>query len=61
MSDLKDVTRGDQLKAPGLSTFIFAVWTIFSIFGVKTKPDLGLSETEFGSCPGSSLIHLIRR
>ena len=52
MSDLKDVTRGDQLKALGLSTFAFtvcfAVWTIFSIIGVKIKQDLGLSETEFG-------------
>ncbi|MDE0418874.1 MAG: NarK/NasA family nitrate transporter [bacterium] len=52
MSDLKDVTRGDQLKALGLSTcaftVCFAVWTIFSIIGVKIKQDLGLSETEFG-------------
>ena len=52
MSDLKDVTRGDQLKGLGLSTFAFtvcfAVWTIFSIIGVKIKQDLGLSETEFG-------------
>ena len=52
MSDLKDVMRGDQLKTLGLSTFAFtvcfAVWTIFSIIGVKIKQDLGLSETEFG-------------
>ena len=52
MSDLKDVTSGDQLKALGFSTFAFtvcfAVWTIFSIIGVKIKQDLGLSETEFG-------------
>ena len=52
MSDLKDVTRGDRLKALGFSTFAFtvcfAVWTIFSIIGVKIKQDLGLSETEFG-------------
>ena len=26
----------------------FAVWTIFSIIGVKIKQELGLSETEFG-------------
>ena len=36
----------------GLSTFAFtacfAVWTIFSIIGVKIKQELGLSETEFG-------------
>ncbi len=36
----------------GLSTFAFtvcfAVWTIFSIIGVRIKQELGLSETEFG-------------
>jgi len=29
-------------------TICFAVWTIFSIIGVRIKQDLGLSETEFG-------------
>ena len=29
-------------------TVCFAVWTIFSIIGVKIKQDLGLNETEFG-------------
>jgi NNP family nitrate/nitrite transporter-like MFS transporter len=29
-------------------TVCFAVWTIFSIIGVKIKQDLGLSETQFG-------------
>jgi NNP family nitrate/nitrite transporter-like MFS transporter len=29
-------------------TICFAVWTIFSIIGVKIKQDLGLNETEFG-------------
>ena len=52
MHDLTGVTRGDQYRALGLSTFsftvCFAVWTIFSIIGVKIKQDLGLSETEFG-------------
>ena len=52
MQDLTDVSRGDRYKALGLSTFsftvCFAVWTIFSIIGVKIKQDLGLSETEFG-------------
>ncbi len=52
MQDLTDVSRGDQFRALGLSTFsftvCFAVWTIFSIIGVKIKQDLGLSETEFG-------------
>ncbi|MDE0111040.1 MAG: NarK/NasA family nitrate transporter [Albidovulum sp.] len=52
MHDLSGVTRADQYRALGLSTFsftvCFAVWTIFSIIGVKIKQDLGLSETEFG-------------
>ncbi len=52
MHDLTDVARGDRCRALGLSTFsftvCFAVWTIFSIIGVKIKQDLGLSETEFG-------------
>lgn len=52
MKDLTGVTRGDQYRALGLSTLAFtvcfAVWTIFSIIGVKIKQDLGLSETQFG-------------
>ncbi len=52
MHDLSNVTRNDQYRALGLSTFsftvCFAVWTIFSIIGVKIQQDLGLSETEFG-------------
>ena len=52
MHDLTAVTGGDRYRALGLSTFsftvCFAVWTIFSIIGVKIKQDLGLSETEFG-------------
>lgn len=46
------VPAGEQYRALGLSTFAFtvcfAVWTIFSIIGVKIKQELGLSETEFG-------------
>ena len=52
MNGLTAVTGGDRYRALGLSTFsftvCFAVWTIFSIIGVKIKQDLGLSETEFG-------------
>ena len=52
MHDLAEVTGGARYRALGLSTFAFtvcfAVWTIFSIIGVKIKQDLGLSETEFG-------------
>jgi NNP family nitrate/nitrite transporter-like MFS transporter len=52
MKDLTGVTRGQQYRALGLSTLAFtvcfAVWTIFSIIGVKIKQDLGLNETQFG-------------
>lgn len=52
MKNLENVSRGDQTKALSLSTFAFtvcfAVWTIFSIIGIKIKTELGLSDTEFG-------------
>lgn len=52
MHTLDDVTREDRYRALGLSTFAFtvcfAVWTIFSIIGVKIKQELGLSDTQFG-------------
>ena len=52
MHSLEGVTRPDQYRALGLSTFAFtvcfAVWKIFSIIGVKIKQDLGLSDTQFG-------------
>ena len=52
MHSLDGVSRPDQYRALGLSTFAFtvcfAVWTIFSIIGVKIKQELGLSDTQFG-------------
>lgn len=52
MQDSIDVTKSDQYRALGLSTFAFtvcfAVWTIFSIIGIKIKQDLGLNDTQFG-------------
>ena len=52
MHTLDGVIRSDQYRALGLSTFAFtvcfAVWTIFSIIGVKIKGDLGLNDTQFG-------------
>lgn len=52
MHSLEGVTRSDQYRALGLSTFAFticfAVWTIFSIIGVRIKGELGLSDTQFG-------------
>jgi len=46
------VSKADQSRALGLSTIAFtvcfAIWTIFSILGVKIKADLGLTDTQFG-------------
>jgi NNP family nitrate/nitrite transporter-like MFS transporter len=49
---LDKVTRAQQHQALGMSTFAFAVcfavWTIFSIIGIRIKQNLGLNDTEFG-------------
>jgi NNP family nitrate/nitrite transporter-like MFS transporter len=37
-------------------TASFAVWTIFSIIGVRIKQDLGLSETQFGLLIGTPIL-----
>lgn len=47
-----NVTPGEQKRALTSSTLAFtvcfAVWTIFSIIGIKIKAELGLSDTQFG-------------
>lgn len=52
MHDQNAVPVGPQQRALWLSTFsfamCFAVWTVFSIIGVRIKQQLGLNETEFG-------------
>jgi NNP family nitrate/nitrite transporter-like MFS transporter len=54
------VTKGEQGRALWLSTIAFtvcfAVWTIFSIIGVRIKQDLGLSETQFGLLVGTPIL-----
>ncbi len=37
-------------------TACFAVWTIFSIIGVKIQEDLGLNETQFGLLIGTPIL-----
>lgn len=37
-------------------TVCFAVWTIFSIIGIRIKEDLGLSETQFGLLVGTPIL-----
>lgn len=37
-------------------TACFAVWTIFSIIGIKIKQDLGLTEAQFGLLAGTPIL-----
>ena len=57
MQALSGVTHKQQNQALGMSTVAFtvcfAVWTIFSIIGVKIKQDLGLTDTQFGLLAGT--------
>ncbi len=52
MGHLSNVTPGQQNWALASSTLAFticfAVWTIFSIIGIKIKSELGLNDTQFG-------------
>ncbi|MCK5828793.1 MAG: NarK/NasA family nitrate transporter [Methylococcales bacterium] len=52
MHELNGITRGQQTKSLAISTIAFtvcfAVWTIFSIIGIKIKENLGLSDSQFG-------------
>ena len=60
MADLGGVQRGQQNAALWMSTFAFtvcfAVWTIFSIIGVKIQQDLGFSDTELGLLAGMPIL-----
>ncbi len=48
----RSVTQGEQIQALSASTLAFtvcfAVWTIFSIIGIRIKSELGLNDTQFG-------------
>ncbi len=52
MHELDGITSGQQTKSLAVSTIAFtvcfAVWTIFSIIGIKIKQNLGLSDSQFG-------------
>src|SRR6516225_6350365 len=37
-------------------TICFAVWTIFSIIGIRIKQELGLNDTEFGLLIGTPIL-----
>lgn len=55
-----DVSKNDQMRALIASTIAFtvcfAVWTIFSIIGIKIKENLGLNETQFGLLIGTPIL-----
>src|SRR5207237_1824296 len=50
----------DEGRALWMSTIAFtacfAVWTIFSIIGIRIKQELGLSEAEFGLLAGTPIL-----
>jgi NNP family nitrate/nitrite transporter-like MFS transporter len=54
------VTEGQRRLALGASTIAFtacfAVWTIFSIIGIRIQKELGLSDTEFGLLVGTPIL-----
>ncbi len=52
MHILDNVSKSQQTKILSITTVAFtvcfAVWTIFSILGIKIKQELGLNDTQFG-------------
>jgi len=57
---MQTTVQPKSAQALGLSTtaftVCFAVWTIFSIIGIRIREDLGLSETEFGLLIGMPIL-----
>ncbi len=60
MNGLSGVSPATSNRVLGMSTFAFticfAVWTIFSIIGVRIKQELGLSDTQFGLLVGTPIL-----
>ena len=54
-SQEKSATRALSMSTLAF-TVCFAVWTIFSIIGVRIKSELGLTETEFGLLIGMPIL-----
>lgn len=54
------ITEGQRRRALGASTIAFtacfAVWTIFSIIGIRIQKELGLNDTEFGLLIGTPIL-----
>ncbi len=60
MQTTQDVSVADQRTSLTLSTVAFtvcfAVWTIFSIIGIRIRQDLGLTDTQFGLLVGTPIL-----
>lgn len=60
MNQLVEIPRSKQNQALGMSTIAFtvcfAVWTIFSIIGLRLKDELGLNDTQFGLLVGTPIL-----
>jgi NNP family nitrate/nitrite transporter-like MFS transporter len=60
MIDGLTVTEAHRRSALAASTIAFtacfAVWTIFSIIGIRIQKDLGLNDTEFGLLVGTPIL-----
>jgi len=60
MNQPEEIPRSKQKKALGMSTLAFAtcfaVWTIFSIIGVRLQDELGLNDTQFGLLLGTPIL-----
>jgi NNP family nitrate/nitrite transporter-like MFS transporter len=60
MVEQAHVTEGQRRWALSASTIAFtacfALWTIFSIIGIRIQKDLGLSDTEFGLLVGTPIL-----
>ena len=60
IDSLEEISPSRQNRALGMSTtafgVCFAVWTIFSIIGVRLQDELGLNETQFGLLVGTPIL-----
>ncbi len=60
MQDLAEKSSAETNRVLAMSTLAFtvcfAVWTIFSIIGVRIKQDLGLNDTQFGLLAGTPIL-----
>lgn len=60
MHAFQEIDRREQRRSLAISTVAFtvcfAVWTIFSIIGIRIRQELHLSETEFGVLLGTPIL-----